>query len=271
MGDEDIQKRWNEFVDLLKSTNREGIDDLIDWLDNKSDFKEAPASTKYHLNCRGGLLEHSLNVYHILNEDFRVYIDLFGIKQDTIILTALLHDICKANIYITEMRNVKRDNEWVQEPFYKVEDMLSIRHAEKSVILAQRYIKFNGLEVAMICGHMGFANVPQHDVQISELFTYNPQALLLHAADLFSTYMVECNTEGMDKYSKCGFNDLFLGRSATESLEKRNNPKSINISGTVYEIAKETDVVDNVNVILVNNSNGVQYKVYAPYGDGLPF
>ena len=37
-----------KFIDLLKSTEREGIDDLIDFLENKSDFFKAPASTRFH-------------------------------------------------------------------------------------------------------------------------------------------------------------------------------------------------------------------------------
>ena len=42
--------------------HREGLDGLLDWLE-KSDFYDAPASTKYHGNYAGGLLAHSLNVY----------------------------------------------------------------------------------------------------------------------------------------------------------------------------------------------------------------
>ena len=44
---------------------REGLSKLLDWLE-KSDFYEAPASTKYHGNYAGGLLKHSLNVYDCL-------------------------------------------------------------------------------------------------------------------------------------------------------------------------------------------------------------
>ena len=57
-----MEDKKKEFIDLLKSTNREGIENLINWLENESDFFTSPASTKYHLNYEGGLLEHSLNV-----------------------------------------------------------------------------------------------------------------------------------------------------------------------------------------------------------------
>ena len=48
-----------EFIELLKSTNREGMENLLNFLE-KSDFYKAPASTRSHGNYEGGLLEHSL-------------------------------------------------------------------------------------------------------------------------------------------------------------------------------------------------------------------
>lgn len=53
------------FIELLRSTKREGIEKLIDFLE-KTDFFTAPASTRFHMSCEGGLLQHSLNVYDCL-------------------------------------------------------------------------------------------------------------------------------------------------------------------------------------------------------------
>lgn len=270
MSEEDIEKRWQEFVSLLRQAKRDGMEELIDWLGNRSDFKTCPASTKYHCNCKGGLLEHSLNVYHALKDDFKVFIDILQIPEDTVIISALLHDICKANIYITEMRNVKKNNEWVQEPYYKVDDPLPLGHGEKSVILAQRYIKLTAVEVMMIRWHMGYADRPQYDVPISEAYTKFPQTLLLNWADEVSTFMIEGNYDGMEKFEHCGYNDLFKGRSATESLKELNKPKTINIDGFEYELAPIDAVVDNNEIITVTFNNQL-VKVYAPEGDGLPF
>lgn len=267
MNEDEIKIRWQEIVNLLRSVKREGIEDLISWLD-RTDFKYAPASTKYHSNIKGGLMEHSLNVYYILKDDFAAQRELLGITNENAIIVSLLHDICKANIYKSEMRNVKRDGEWIQEPFYKKVDTFPAHHAEKSVIIAQMYIKLTPLEIMMMCGHMGYSDVPAYDARISDLFTYYPEALLLHFADMTATYMVEQNTEGMEKFNSCGFNDLFKGRSFTESLKLS---KYIKIGNTEYEIAGEDAVVDNDTVILVKDEKGIEHKVYAPYGDGLPF
>ena len=55
-----IQKNKEEFVSLLKSTERPGMDDVIKDLEELG-FFEAPASAGHHLNVAGGLVEHSLN------------------------------------------------------------------------------------------------------------------------------------------------------------------------------------------------------------------
>ena len=51
----------NEFIELLKSTQRNGVDSLIENLD-KLGFFTAPASVGHHLNIPGGLFQHSMNV-----------------------------------------------------------------------------------------------------------------------------------------------------------------------------------------------------------------
>ena len=53
--------------ELLLSTSRPGMERLVEWIEQKTDFYTAPASTKYHLACKGGLAQHSLNVYDLLS------------------------------------------------------------------------------------------------------------------------------------------------------------------------------------------------------------
>ncbi len=49
----------------LVSRSRPDAEKLMDYI-RHSDFYTAPASTKYHLACEGGLLQHSLNVLDAL-------------------------------------------------------------------------------------------------------------------------------------------------------------------------------------------------------------
>ena len=81
-----------EFINLLLSTKREGIEDVIAFLE-KTDFFIAPASTKFHGSYEGGLLEHSMKVYEILKEKVKHLPIELEISDDTVKIIALLHDI----------------------------------------------------------------------------------------------------------------------------------------------------------------------------------
>lgn len=79
------------FKELLLSTNRKGVKELLDYLENETDFFEAWASTSFHCNYEGGLLEHSLNVAEYakrLKESWDSDVPL-----DSIILCACGHDV----------------------------------------------------------------------------------------------------------------------------------------------------------------------------------
>ena len=49
-----------EIINLLRSTERDGIEDVIGDLEQWG-FFTAPASAGHHLNVEGGLARHSLN------------------------------------------------------------------------------------------------------------------------------------------------------------------------------------------------------------------
>ena len=102
------------FESEMAKVKRPGIDKLMDYI-RKSDFYTAPASTKFHLSCESGLLQHSLNVLDALrgllqeeqtNEDGTKawFYTVAGtsvaqVKDESVILIALLHDICKTYFY----------------------------------------------------------------------------------------------------------------------------------------------------------------------------
>lgn len=175
-----------KYINLLKLTNRSGIEGLIEWLES-TDFFRAPASTKYHNSKPSGLLEHSLNVYEMLSNSEVKYLDI----KDSIIIVSLLHDICKANFYIETTRNVKKDGKWYQEPYYSVDDTEPLGHGEKSVILALRYIDLSDDEIYAIRWHMGGFEPKENYNSVSGTFSKYPLALYLHIADLKATYLVE--------------------------------------------------------------------------------
>ena len=177
-----------EFLKLLKSTQREGIDKLIEFIE-KTDFFKSPASTRYHGNFEGGLLEHSLKVYEILKEKVQNASIKINTPEESLILIALLHDICKVNYYKVDYRNAKNEfGEWEKVPYYTVEDTIPYGHGEKSVMMITEYIKLTSEEKYCIRWHMGFTEPKELYGTLGEAFKKYPLALLVNEADLEATY-----------------------------------------------------------------------------------
>ncbi len=178
-----------EFLNLLRTVKREGIENLIEFLE-KSDFFTAPASTRFHGNFEGGLAEHSLKVYEILKH--KVENNIKGIKteEESIIIIGLLHDICKTNFYKIDYRNAKNAlGVWEKVPYYTIEDTIPYGHGEKSVMMITEYIKLTPEEKYAIRWHMGYTEPKEVYNTIGAAYTKYPIALLTHEADLEATYL----------------------------------------------------------------------------------
>lgn len=186
-----------EFIALLKSLQRDGIDKLISYLE-KTDFYKAPASTRFHGNYEGGLLEHSLNVYHMLKEKLaqKPFSDYVQVSEETLIIITLLHDICKTNLYTVELRNKKNeDGVWVKEPYYTVNDTIPYGHGEKSVMMISKFIELTMEEMYAIRWHMGFTEPKELYGTIGTVYERYPLAFALHEADLEATYLLESKSK----------------------------------------------------------------------------
>ncbi|MFA6647897.1 MAG: HD domain-containing protein [Candidatus Izemoplasmatales bacterium] len=186
-----------EFISIYKQyIKREGASDLLDFLlSSKSDFFEAPCSTRFHLSREGGLVEHSINVYECLKaylERTRVK-ELYGLSfsDETIAIVALLHDLCKVNVYKKSMRNVKDSSgKWVQVPSYDFQDDLPYGHGEKSVYIISGFMKLTRDEAFAIRYHMGFSDT-ENVRNVGEAFSKFPLAFALSTADMEATYFIE--------------------------------------------------------------------------------
>ena len=184
------------YVNIIQ---RSGADKLLDWIENRTDFFDAPASTRYHLAEPGGLVKHSVHVFERLNalcesEDW-VAKGISKPQKESIAICGLLHDLCKANFYKTSTRNVKNEatGQWEKVPFYTVEDQFPYGHGEKSVYLIERFMRLKTDEAVAIRWHMGGFDdaVRGGSFAISAAFEKYPLALLLHLADMQATYLDE--------------------------------------------------------------------------------
>lgn len=129
-----------KFIELLKMTDRAGVDKVIAGL-GKLGFFDAPASSKHHLAEKGGLVRHSLNVYVQAMAIRKAQIELnpgieVRLPTDSIAIVALLHDVCKAEIYKPELKHRKNaDGKWEDYYGYALDYAhMPLGHGEKSVI-----------------------------------------------------------------------------------------------------------------------------------------
>lgn len=185
-----------EFIEIYKENiQREGADKLLEYISSPaSDFFTAPASTRFHGNYQGGLCEHSLNVYHCLSdylERERVQ-DLYGLSYspESIAIAALLHDLCKINVYKESTRNVKEGNVWKQVPYYEFSDDLPYGHGEKSVYIIGGFMRLTREEAFAIRYHMGFSGCEEAR-NVSAAFEKYPLAFALSVADMEATFLLE--------------------------------------------------------------------------------
>ena len=173
------------FINLLKSTNRTSIENVIDWLE-RTDFFEAPASTQYHENYTGGLCEHSLKVYDTFEKLHQAF--NLDININSIIIMSLLHDVCKAGCYHKEKKNVKIGQNWTQIDYWKFDDNNPIGHGHKSVIEIQKTgFILTDLEINSIIAHMnGYDKSEMFNA--SNIYNKNELTMWLHVADFIATY-----------------------------------------------------------------------------------
>lgn len=192
-----IEADRNEFIEIFKNNvKREGSEQLLEYLtSDKCDFFTAPASAKYHNAFEGGLLRHSLNVYHCLKsylERERVK-DVYGLEysDESIAIAALLHDVCKVNFYKIGFRNVKdAHGVWQKVPAYEVDDRLPYGHGEKSVYIISGYMKLTREEAFAIRYHMGFSG-GDDERNVGKAFAMFPLAVALSFADMEATFFLE--------------------------------------------------------------------------------
>lgn len=163
------------------------MEDLISYL-LESDFFEAPASTKYHSAYVGGLCEHSYKVFELLYRKNKLY--KLGIPEDSIIISALLHDFCKIDFYKIIQKWRKDDKgKWESYDTYGYTNKFPMGHGEKSVICIMKFIELTEQEMLMVRWHMGSHN---NDPFISgEAMSQEKGIAALHSADLEASFLFE--------------------------------------------------------------------------------
>lgn len=136
-----MEEKIEKVKQLLLSTNRKGMAELIVFMDERGFFTSA-ASTKFHGNYKGGLLDHSINIYNTYVKLCKEY--ELDVPRDSKIIVAFLHDLCKAGLYTGE-----------SAPFAYNNFVGQNGHGVYSVERVIRFIELTDLERDMIKFHMG--------------------------------------------------------------------------------------------------------------------
>ena len=185
-----------EFIKIYtENITREGSAELLEWIE-KTDFFDAPASTRYHCACEHGLVMHSVSVFNTMVEK---HFDEEEDSLESFAICALLHDLCKAQFYKISSRNVKNEEtgKWEKVPYYSIDDMFPYGHGEKSVFLIERKMRLKLDEAMAIRWHMGeFGD--KNSNTISQAYEKYPLAVKLHLVDLESTYLREKGTSAVN-------------------------------------------------------------------------
>ena len=179
------------FRDALMKTKREGIVDLLDYM-NEIGFLEAPCSGGNHLAKKGGLAEHSVNVLTIAE---KIGVALLGGArynevQDSVVIAALLHDLGKCGDYDKPMdvdNILKAGKPSEAKPFKRNPELSAVPHAVRSIKLATLFIDLTEAEEWAILCHDGLYDFMKYDLKGKETWLQ----MIIHWADMWASHIIE--------------------------------------------------------------------------------
>lgn len=204
-----IKKNKEEFIELLSSTGRDGVKEVIEDLEDMG-FFTAPASAGHHLNVEGGLVQHSLNTCKAALAVWEAMKPLepsleTEVKRNSVIIASLLHDVCKSDIY--KRTTKKRKNaigQWEDAEGYKVSyKSFPMGHGEKSVILLLcSGMVLNDDEMLAIRWHMGPWGLNMNSLEDERCYDTSrklyPLVTIIQTADGLAASVMERSSEDLE-------------------------------------------------------------------------
>lgn len=178
-----------DFMNFMKLPDGTSVvsDDLMEYL-MAYGFFTAPASTKYHGNYEGGLLEHSYMVTKFLltlTQDNH----LIWHKSRSPYIVGMFHDLCKIDQYRHPASDLIVDGMLLPDPSkweYNPNTLLK-GHGDKSVMLLSRFYTLTEEEIMCIRYHMGaFTDKSEWNDYTRAVRNY-PNVLWTHQADMLAS------------------------------------------------------------------------------------
>jgi hypothetical protein len=182
-----VNERYEELKKKVVKRKKE-FDVFINMLEKKTSWLTSPASTRFHLNKEGGLLEHSVGVAETLLKIRETL--AFQISEESCVIVGLLHDVGKIGMP-GKPRYIKNDNEWEiknRDITYKINPKeVYIGLAARSLYLITKYMPLSDSEAQAILYHDGQYVESNKEVAHHEM----PLTLLAHFADLWTATIYE--------------------------------------------------------------------------------
>ena len=180
----ELMKRLNVLKDKVVD-RREQFEELMRFVEKETVYLTAPASTKFHLNCEQGLLEHSINVAETMLKIKAAIAP--EISDESCVIVALMHDLGKTGmpgnpLYIKNPPDSKYKN-----PYYWNNDLIYLSVPVRSLYLVAQRFPLTEEEVQAIVYHDGQYVEDNRSVATHE----SPLTLLLQYADTWSGFVLE--------------------------------------------------------------------------------
>lgn len=164
-------------------------DEMFDYLCRNGFFK-APASTKYHGNYEGGLLEHSVAVTKFLVQ-LTEGNHLTWKNPRSPYIVGMFHDLCKIDQYrhpasdlLVGGMALPDSSRWEYNP-----DTILKGHGDKSVMLLSQFYMLTVEEIMCIRYHMGaFTDKSEWNDYTRAVNAY-PNVLWTHHADMLASHV----------------------------------------------------------------------------------
>ena len=184
-----------DFLNFMKLPDGTPVvsDDMMEYL-MAYGFFTAPASTKYHGNYEGGLLNHS----HMVTEYLLALTQanhLIWRKARSPFIVGMFHDLCKIDQYrhpVTghiEEFNGGRTSIYDEQAWEYNPDTLLKGHGDKSVMLLSQFYTLTDEDIMCIRYHMGaFTDKSEWNDYTRAVHQY-PNVLWTHQADMLASHV----------------------------------------------------------------------------------
>lgn len=187
MVNEVVMKRYNTIKKVitnnLDSERKEGFINLMNYLENETDWLTSPASTKYHCSYEGGLVDHSVSVAETILKMTKLLAP--EIPYVSAVLVGLLHDIGKAGQYIMKPPTVKQQQYGYPGSIAFNNDLVYMEHESRSLKIISKFMELTDEE----WGAIEYHNQPWNGT--SSAFRSNKLMTLLQNSDYWSTVYLE--------------------------------------------------------------------------------